>query len=101
MSCLGEVLDRLRAREPQAGTIVHIDYHEEDISLDPRDEDRYIPSGAGMHINWATWLGRELDDDDMQELWVYVDRDGWDVMRVGGPEGKRNRGRQAWPASRS
>jgi hypothetical protein len=39
-----------------------------------------------MHIDWASWLGRELDDDRL-ELWVYVDRDGWEVMRVEGPEG--------------
>lgn len=87
MFCLGAVLDRLKAREPQADTIIHVDYHEEDISLDPRNEDGYIPPRADMHINWAAWLGRELDDDDTLELWVYVDRDGWEVMSIEGPEG--------------
>jgi hypothetical protein len=30
MSCLGVVLDQLKAREPEADTIIHIAYHEEE-----------------------------------------------------------------------
>lgn len=70
-------------------TIIYIDYHEEDISLDPRrsGEDKLIPPGAEVQIDWATWLGKEPSDDDRLELWVYVDPDGWEVMRVDGFNG--------------
>jgi len=87
MSCLGAVLGLLKEQELRPDTIIHIDYHEEDISLDPRNKEGYIPPGADMHIDWAAWLGRELDDDDTLELWVYIDRGGWEVMRIEGPEG--------------
>jgi hypothetical protein len=40
-----------------------------------------------MHIDWAAWLGRELGDDKALELWVYIDRDGWEVMSVEGADG--------------
>lgn len=87
MSCLGAVLHLLMEQEPRPDTIIHVDYHDKDISLDPGNKEGYIPPGAEMHIDWATWLGKELDDDDTLELWVSIDRDGWEVMRIEGPEG--------------
>jgi hypothetical protein len=87
VSCLGAVLHLLLEQEPRPDTIIHVDYHEKDISLDPGNKEGYIPPGADMHIDWAAWLDKEFDDDDTLELWVYIDRDGWEVMRIEGPEG--------------